>query len=127
MIRQNILYLSQSNEGISIGLNCSIQTVAIYAQNKMSAEVLLSPLETKVMMLFFNHFPHFVPDRILVEALYPGQSTQRSQENISRVLTHLRVRIKPLDLNIKRIGQTGYFLEIVSSCTDALFASKNTS
>jgi DNA-binding response OmpR family regulator len=116
MIRQDVLYLFSSTEASFIGLNCSMQTMACYSQNKMSAEVLLSPLETKVMQLFFQHFPVFVPDAQMAEALYPGQRNHLGVEaqvkkNVSRVLTQLRTRIKPLDLNIRRVNQTGYLLE----------------
>lgn len=115
MIKQDILYLSQPESDFSIGLNCSIQTIAIYTQNRMIAEAGLSPLETKVMQLFFQHFPFFVPDERLAEVLYPGQNNHivaemQLRKNISRILTQLKARIKPLDLDIRRISQTGYVL-----------------
>ena len=111
MIKQDIMYLPIDDQ-FTIGLNCTIQTLAVYEHNKMKAEVGLSPIQNTIMQLFFNHFPYFLPDHVIFEVLYSRTDTKNQlAKNVSRVLTQLRSRIEPLDLKIKRINQTGYFLE----------------
>jgi hypothetical protein len=111
MIKQDIMYLPIDDQ-FTIGLNCTIQTLAVYEHNKMKAEVGLSPMQNTIMQLFFNHFPYFLPDKVILEVLYSRTDTKNQlAKNVSRVLTQLRSRIEPLDLKIKRINQTGYLLE----------------
>ena len=96
MIKQTILYLAIDDQ-FTLGLNCTIQTLAVYEHNKMKAEVGLSPLQTIIMQLFLKQFPYFVLDKVLVEAVYGRQRVDNQlKKNVSRVPdNHLFVAVRP--------------------------------